>query len=360
MEFVEGPDPVDDSYCLDALQISLLYDQVPSPLPRKLPIPKPSRPLMTGVDHDFHESKVVHQCLSDSTGNSTSGSSATLGVNETERDLACHLDQIHRLIYHLREVSRLASSENALSAGLGLTGAHPMASSHSALTGWYHSFRKSSISLHHQPKTLEMLTLHSLMWLTTVVDLRDIERKARLKHTLSGNSAASRALQDERDYVLKQVHCGQVFRLLEQLKDSPLLWWPLAAYRATLVLWYTSLTPFKKERSTTIDPSLIISSDLGSEFWASTVSINNLDLSDDRTKAILSLEEDAEFVLTADNGSNISTSQSEQVIGYGLSFIQKCRPSLLKNGVLARMRAMETAWYENGGIEPESTPCSME
>lgn len=210
----------------------------------------------------------------------------------------------------------------------------------------------SSSSL--MPESHTLLILYSALWLKTVVNVPDLEDRACVMNIRDGGPIAeSLFTQEDKDVALKVVHCGQVLRLVNLLGDERPPWWPLVVYRATLVLWMTSLVPRRTVRPDTIDPSLIISAELEPLGWPATTSINSFTLEDDRIQAILGLDDTMEPVLSSEEGTMITLTESEGVLRYGIGMIERGPSSLLRNGILSRLESLQKTHHghENHSID---------
>jgi hypothetical protein len=94
--------------------------------------------------------------------------------------------------------------------------------------------------------------------------------------------------------------------------------------------------------------------------WSAAVAINELPLDHEHIQAFLDLRDDINPGLTTGDGTTVGLHDPEQVLGYGIAFLDQGPPSLLRDGVLARLKVLEEAWHGQVGPKAESTPSSME
>ena len=261
-----------------------------------------------------------------------------------EDDLEAILGVINKQAYHARQLWTITN------VGSGLVKPESFPHAEIAirhwLSRWHQAFIAGSQTVKMTARRCKLLWLYSLVWLTWLADVPAIERKSRRvaadqAQAVSGNG------QIDRDVDLMQIHCGQIFRLAQITNCTQPLWWPLAIYRATLIVWDASMSPQQKGSQSTIDPNLILSTDLGPfEVWPlSTTAIDELPLEDDHLQSILNGHRDLNGTLSLRDGSKISLDHPKGILEYGIDVLEHGSSSLLRDGVIMRLKGMQMAWY---------------
>ncbi|KAH8178932.1 hypothetical protein LIA77_00451 [Sarocladium implicatum] len=314
------------------------------------------------IEVDEHRSRQVMLAAEDwlratAQGTNRAHANSSSGRDLTEGVLEYILVIINKQVYHAQQVLRLAMVD-MWDQQEGLSG-HEV-TTRLWMLRWHQLFLEISRPQETTMSQRNVLLLYSMLWLTVLADVSVIEKSAR-KEVGQQRAPISAIGREEGDTALLQIHCGQVFRLIRSTERSRPLWWPLAVYRATLLLWNSSLSPQQMGSNGTIDPNLIISADLGPfETWSSsTVAVDQLPLEDDHIQSALNREKDLNATLSLRDGSYLALDDSQGILSYGMDVLDQGPSSLLRDGVLMRLKGMHEAWYGQEEVQmEESSDCS--
>ncbi|KAK0388251.1 hypothetical protein NLU13_4496 [Sarocladium strictum] len=352
----ENQDKADGHVCRNGFHMTVLFDEPPVQSVSQILVPEAIKKTICAgealnvVRSWFEE---AHHELPDI------GKESTL-KDVSQSSLSSALEEIHRRSYYVLKAVDVTCARGNTCTDYGCQRSQSLSRVHHVLGRWHDSFRGVMATSPLRIEGQEMLVLYSLIWLATLVDVTRLERRMlqQIERGTEGTESTD-SVQSKRDLALKQVHCGQIFRIIQSLVRYAPRWWPLAIYRATLILWTASLTPCQVDKSATIDPSLILSSDFGPIAWGDTVAINAYPLDHERTQALIGLEDDLIPVLISEDGTEIFMSHPEHILEYGIAFVKRGPPSLLRDGVLARLEALQESCYRVEEMAKESTPRSM-
>ncbi|KAH6631157.1 hypothetical protein B0J18DRAFT_476445, partial [Chaetomium sp. MPI-SDFR-AT-0129] len=201
------------------------------------------------------------------------------------------------------------------------------------------------------PVTQCSLVLYHLISLNAVTDFPEIERLARREDSVEMDWELS--MRHTRCIFQRQkaiMHSGQTFRLLRLMpKDRRPVWWPVAMYRATLVLWADSVS--KHDTSST-------SSGVGSDKRHSS---GNLDtqqqMQQDPVPVVidqLTPEDPALMnflwnrngvpILMHPSGTPVGLEKPGDILTYAVKSIEGCYSSRMGDGIKRKLMTLGEAW----------------
>ncbi|KAF8854878.1 hypothetical protein BDZ45DRAFT_747032 [Acephala macrosclerotiorum] len=160
------------------------------------------------------------------------------------QSLLCQVGQVIGCTSERRGSHRTARPLTAASTLLRLEEAE------SALQRWYDLCMITARKDSECPFTTPSIILYHVICLNTITYFPEIERLARKESFLDspcrGTNQHYRCIQDSKKAI---IHSGQILRLIASMKYSTLPpWWPIAVYRAAMVLWTDSILRIGVER----------------------------------------------------------------------------------------------------------------
>jgi hypothetical protein len=219
------------------------------------------------------------------------------------------------------------------------------------LQKWYDitmNYRKANPGC---PITRCNLVLYHLIFLNAVTDFPEIERLARREGFGGGGGGLDWELSMRHGRCLFQrqkaiVHCGQVLRLLRLMpKDCRPVWWSVAVYRATLVLWADSISM--------MDSNVVVQvtgnhggggGSLGLQEPAKVM----IDQSDDPTLMDYMWTGYGVPMLTCPGGgAPVGLDNPAGILACGVKDIESCYSSRIGDGIKRKLVALGANWNMN-------------
>lgn len=241
------------------------------------------------------------------------------------QSLVCHLAQLLSCFYGMHDNQHITRPITTASTLMRLEEVQ------SILHKWYELCMTNSKADPECMITNESLVLYHLISLNTVTYFPEIERLVR-KEGFDGSSCESALRSKQSIYKAQNAifHCGQVLRIISNMpKIGRPPWWSAAIYRASMILWVSSISGMYAENDVR---------ETGPVFM-----INTVNPEDPSVKTYLSNLHGIPALLMRD-GSFTQLGHPDDVITHSLSVLDEGIPTRFSDGIKRKLKTVSRNW----------------